>query len=155
MFWQFGPCCLWKLQNAVVWYITQAIIRLFGRGHDLSILVFLTETVMIISSDRCCRGWQGTVMCSSTTQGRHLRHLLSTFHHCNLTPPPPPSVQDIRRKQFSRVSIVCSLHCVDHQSKDTDGPPRKNWLSPSYSFANQAYDMHWICVCILDGFESI
>ena len=65
-------------------------------------------------------GWHGTVMCSSTTQGRHLRHLLSTFHHCNLTPPPPPSVQDIRRKQFSLVSIACSLHCVDHQSKDTD-----------------------------------
>ena len=65
-------------------------------------------------------GAAGGGMCSCTTQGRHLRHLLSTFHHCNLTPPQPPSVQDIRRKQFSLVSIACSLHCVDHQSKDTD-----------------------------------
>ena len=95
---------------------------------------FLTETVMIISSDKCRRGWHGTVMCSSTTQGRHLRHLLSTFHHCNLTPPPPPSVQDIRRKQFSLVSIVCSLHCVDHQSKDTDGFLSQKLIIPKLKF---------------------
>ena len=113
--------CLWKLQNGIVWFITQAIIRLFGRGHDLSIIVFFwLKLWWSYHRGRCRRGWHGTVMCSSTTQGRHLRHLLSTFHHCNLTPPPPPSVQDIRRKQFSLVSIACSLHCVDHQSKDTD-----------------------------------